>query len=355
MNNSLLKSLFFIFLILIFITACSMSEDNIQQTELDEELEEDSEGALFLPDDFILYIGTLPYRGAVLFIDYYGEIDLKHYGLKVDIEASGDLKQKDMQTEIVDGKLISEIIDLMYIPGDELRFTLKIIADEEIASYTFSEIYEGYYPWKDWMLADDEWFFLGSNVDNFVYGRPSWGGVGAHASWDIFTNKGKAVPVYSGTAGIVFRIIPEHETLEIYNPYVGAVVQYGHTTPVNDLYVGKIVEPGEHIANVIPRVGHIHYSIIRPLRYTKIDKITVEKFDYVPESLLDFYWISLNLPQSPSIYDLKYYKDPFYFHEPTTLGYWNEDCLPEGLKEEMLSSYKRNNPGIILPAKAPLE
>jgi len=54
------------------------------------------------------------------------------------------------------------------------------------------------------------------------------------------------------------------------------------------------------------------------------------------------------------ILDTEYYKDPFYFHEPTTLGYWNEETLPKGLKEEMLRIFKRDNPNVILPATEPL-
>jgi hypothetical protein len=295
-------------------------------------------------DDFVLRIDTLPYRGAVLFIDYTGELVLDNYDLSVDILLNDTVMQEEMPVEEVDGNMVAEIVDLMYLPGDELDFTLKIYEEEsEIFEYYHSEQLQRY-PWKDWMLAEGEWFSLKSPfnyIDNFVYGRPSYGGVGAHSSWDIWTTSGKAVNVYSGTIGIVNRKVTEHQNLEIYNPYVGAIVQYGHTEPVEGLYVGKIIMPGEHISDIIPNERHIHYSVIRPYRY----KLRKDGNHY--------YYFPVITYNGLFIYHDSY-NDPFYWHEPTTLGYWNEETLPLGLKEEMLNMFQRDNPDVALPATKPL-
>ena len=350
MRKTYYRSLLIILLFLIFLTACSTSEINLQQNDPEEDLEEKMEEALFLQDDFTLSIGTLPYRGAVLYIAYEGETDLSEYELNVDIASKGVVTQRDMQTEEVDGYLISEIVDLMYIPRAELEFVLKVKNDDgELCRYNYVLVFERYYSWKDWMLADGEWFSIINYSPNFKYDFPGCtNNLGAHSSWDIMTSSGQAVPVYSGTIGFIFRIISEHENLEVYNPYVGAIVQYGHTTPKSDIYVGKKVMPGEHISYVIPKAEHIHYSIIRPYRY--VLKISEDGYrHYMP--------IISNETASGDgrfIYHDSY-KDPFYFHEPTTLGYWNEESLPAGLKEEMLSSFKRDNPNVILPAELPLD
>jgi len=40
-------------------------------------------------------------------------------------------------------------------------------------------------------------------------------------------------------------------------------------------------------------------------------------------------------PESSSVFDSPYYEDPYYFHEPSTWGYWNESTLPNGALEEL--------------------
>jgi hypothetical protein len=324
--------------------------DELEQAEKIEEIETTP----FSQDDFVLRIDTLPYRGAVLFIDYRGEIDISGYDLSVDIMLNDNIVQQDMPGEQVDGNLIAEVIDLMYLPGDELDFILKIKEeDNEVFECYHSEQLQRY-PWKDWILAEGEWFSISQYRPNFKYVFPDCPNkLGAHSSWDIGTTAGKAVEVYCGTMGIVYLISAQYEDFVIYNPYVGALVQYGHTVPVEGVYEGKMVMPGEHIANIIPAAKHIHYSIMRPLKYTRIDKHVVERFDYIPESMMGLYWCYLNLLQA-SVYDSNYYKDPYYWHEPTTLGYWNEETLPPGLKEEMLRLFIKDNPNIVLPAMKPI-
>lgn len=53
--------------------------------------------------------------------------------------------------------------------------------------------------------------------------------------------------------------------------------------------------------------------------------------------------------------DHEHHDGPFYWHEPTTLGYWNDETLPSGFKDHLLNIFKRDNPNVILPAKAPLD
>jgi hypothetical protein len=324
--------------------------DELEQAEETEEIEE-IEITPFSQDDFVLRIDTLPYRGAVLFIDYNGEIDISEFELRVEIATNDVVMQENMPTEEVDGYLIAEIIDLMYLPGDALEFILKIKVEENVIFETYHSEQLQRYPWKDWMLADGEWSSVTAYSPNFTYYRPNCpNNLGAHSSWDIMTTTGKAVKVYSGTIGVITRSPTFTDVnLEIYNPYIGAIVQYAHVTPAGGYYnekirVGKMVYPGEYVADVIPKDKHIHYTIIRPYKYALHTKEGAWK---------NFYWAVTTENGKRIQHDN--YNDPFYFHEPTTLGYWYEETLPPGLKSEMLNLFKKNNPGVVLPATKPLE
>ncbi len=323
------------------ISACQNKVEVLDGSEMAVELETD----LFSESDFALRIDTLPYRGAVLFIDYSGETDISEYELTVDIAFKDSVMQEEMPVEYVDGNMIAEIVDLMYLPGDELDFVLKIKKEgnEFFECYHSEQLQR--YPWKDWMLAEGEWFTIYPSFDhpNFIYDYTESGNnSGSHSSWDIWTTSGSAVKVYSGTIGMVHNLLPEGN-LEIYNPYVGEIVQYGHTQIVDGNFDNIIINPGDHIANVIIADEHIHYSVYRPYRYTN----NSSQHTYSPpDKWAKYYW--------PIQYDNHgLYDDPFYWHEPTTLGYWYEDTLPPGLKEEMLSMFQNDNPGLILPAMKP--
>ncbi len=331
-------------------TVLSGKFENDEYIGIADELEQGNETNLS-QDNFSLRIDTLPYRGAVLFIDYDGEVDISEYELRVDIMLNDVVVQKNIPSEYVDGNLISEIIDLMYLPGDELEFILKVQEDESLIFECYHSEKLKRYPWKDWMMEDGEWFSITDYSPNFKYNFPSCpNALGAHSSWDIMTSSGKAVPVYSGTMGIVHEISLYFENIEIYNPYVGAIVQYSHTEPVESLYVGKIVRPGEHISNVIPNQKHIHYSVIRPYEYAFRSSENFEKYyNYLP-----LFEITKELGVSIVVYTDSY-NDPFYFHEPTSLGYWNEETLPPGLKEKMLMMFQKHNPDVVLPATRPLD
>jgi hypothetical protein len=293
----------FCFITVYMAIACESEVEVTDESEQAEETEE-IEITPFSQDDFVLKIDTLPYRGAVLFIEYLGDIDISEYELRIEIRHAEKMTQNDIVEE-VDGNLISEIVDFMYLPGDELNFTLKIKKeDNQIYEHNYSEQLKRY-PWKDWMLIGDEWLLLPSDYnhdhDNFIYGKPSWGGVGAHASWDILTKPN--VPVYSGTIGVVVLeyLAISDTSIHIFNPYVGAILQYGHVTPSKELYPGKIVTPGEHIANVCPKDLHIHYSTIRPYKLG---------WDRTKKT----YWFTFEIVMEGNLFDLKYYQDPFYFH-----------------------------------------
>ncbi|MGM0652711.1 MAG: hypothetical protein ACQES4_08010 [Bacillota bacterium] len=324
--------------------------DDAEKEVKNEELEED----VLSEEDFALNIGTLPYRGAVLFIDYDGKSGISSDDVMVDIKYEGEVKQKDMPIEIVNGEYIVTIVDFMYLAGSELDFIIKISSDnDEKQAFSYSKVFEGYYSWKDWMLDLDEKV----TYDNlqyplhhvFKYDYPDCGNqLGVHASWDFYTQD-RTANVYSGTKGIIYRVIPESNgNLEVYNPYVGAIVQYGHTLPAEEIHAGKIVEPGDYIANVIDKWGHIHYAVIRPLDYSK--NIQENGLKHLSDDLSEM-WDGYYWPVIGDIYATRYYKDPFYFREPTILGYWYEESLPDGIYDGLIEVFLRENPYVDLPVK----
>ena len=357
MNRYYVVLIFLILLILFLLTSCSYNGETIQQSESEEELEAIIEEISLSEDDFAPSINTLPYRGAVLFINYKGEVDLSDYVLYVDISHGKDVTQENMPVEEVDGNLVATIVDLMYLPGAELDFVISAENDfGEVHKFKYSLVYDGYYPWKDWMFDLSANVILDHNWHQFKYDYPDCSNrLGSHSSWDFYDG-GKMLNVYSGTVGVVFRIPPAciKGNLEIYNPYVGAIVQYGHTKHADKLYIGKDVEPGEHIANVEQPWDHLHYSVIRPYRYIKYIKGS-SSFQ-LPLDLSDmwdgYYFPIISEPDRFIYHDS--YNDPFYWHEPTTLGYWYENTLPDGFKNLMIEIFQRENPNVILPAKEPL-
>jgi hypothetical protein len=338
------------------ILACESKIEIIDEPEQVEEI-------TLSQDDFVLRIDTLPYRGAVLFIDYNGDMDITEYALSVDISLNDSIMQEGMLVEDLDGNLIAEIIDLMYVPNEVLDIILKIKRDQgETERYKYLLTFEGYYPWKDWIFNTQERVFLWSDEDKtlsdseileFVYEgtdrafTPS----GAHASWDLYDG-GKMLDVYSGTVGVVYMTFEDKRTggdVRIYNPHVGAIVQYGHLVIDDEIAVGKIVEPGDRLGNVLRPWDHVHYSVIRPYSYLRDAQYATHCLSgLITEDRWDgYYW--------PKPWDIDgHYNDPFYWHEPTTLGYWNEETMPSGFKDHLLNIFKRDNPNVILPATKPL-
>jgi hypothetical protein len=317
------------------------------------------------PDDEIIAsqhffnprIDSLPYRGATLFLGYKGT-SISEKDFVVNIIKNGVLMQEDTPVEKINGELTANIIDLMYLVGDKLDFV--IINKTSKMKYNHSLVLEKRFPWLDWMFKKDEKVSLEKySVRNFDYHpdpNPNFRGAVYHSSWDFQTTPFKAVKVFASTIGFVFRVPPlcvEHN-LEVYNPYVGAIVQYGHTNNLKGLIKGVCIAPGDHLANLVPKDKHLHFSIIRPFSYIKL----LPSDSVIPEAEKEMwpvlYWPVIWVNDEKFIYRPKYYKDPYYWHEPTTLGYWNEETLPEGFKKGMLDLYQKFNSDIVLPAKAPL-
>ena len=337
--------------------------DSESTADLEEESIEDQEPqeALLYEGDFMPAIGGLPYKGAALFINYGGAADLSDYDLTVDIINDGEVEQENMPVENIDGELATIIIDLMYLPGDELEFIINIQdSNEEDLEIYHSEKLERY-PWKDWIFDLDETISLkvpGANY-NFKYNWPGIvTGLEAHSSWDFMTRSSDDVEVYSGIEGIVF-LVSEYRgeyNVYLYNPFVGAIIQNGHLAGDITLRNGQRIYPGDFLANIaLSSSPHNHYSVIRPFGYTRVIEESSAPWlaGKVASEFNDYYWPIWHL-EDGDIFDAKYYRDPFYFHEPATLGYWHEDTLPEGLIEEMLKIFERDNPEVELPAREPL-
>lgn len=343
---------------LMIVTGCDTDDSVIPDPIEPEEIIEEEQIKLS-EEDFTFEIKTLPYRGAVLFINYEGEENLSEYYFLVDILSDGEIKQEKMAVEEVDGNLVVTIVDLMYLPGDELDFIITIKDDAgEVMDFYHSEVLERY-PWKDWIFdnSDSKNYVyvdpLGLHIYNpFKYDFPDCSNqLGTHASWDLYDG-GKMLDVYSGTVGVVYMTFVNPRTggdVRIYNPHVGAIVQYGHMVINDEISIGKDVKPGDHLGNVLRPWDHIHYSVIRPYSYVRDMRFAGDLRDLVDEEKWEgYYW--------PIPWDIDgHYHDPFYWHEPTTLGYWYEDTLPEGLKEDMIRIFERENPGVVLPATEPLE
>jgi hypothetical protein len=147
MNNKHRKTLLIAIIMLIGVTGCDIFNNELMKNIVGDDVALDLKEATFLQNEFVLSIVTLHQRGAVLDIDYSGEVDLSLYEISVDIENNGVITQLDTPTEEIEGKLISEINGHLYLPGDELSFTLQINAEgTEIARLSYSLDYLGYYP-----------------------------------------------------------------------------------------------------------------------------------------------------------------------------------------------------------------
>ena len=91
---SFLVIVLFFFSVIVF--GCDTNDSAISdpiESEQIEEIIEEEEQITLSEKDFTFEIGALPYRGAVLFIDYDGGIDLSDYNLFVDVISDGEIKQ----------------------------------------------------------------------------------------------------------------------------------------------------------------------------------------------------------------------------------------------------------------------
>lgn len=279
-------------------------------------------------------LDTIPYRGVVLIIEYTDASNgIESLSMSVDVAQNGRCIQDEEPVQLVDGNLVAEIIDFKYSLGMPLDISIELFQESvEIQTLSFSLPFEQYAPWMDWMLQPGDETYIQSDNCGFSYDCPySPNGLGAHASWDFMTHP--EVPVYSGTEGVIYHLGYEAglENVYIYNPHVGGIIQYGHCLPIDGLSVGDEIHPGDHIATVTtqyPGRDHIHYSVIRPIGWDS--------------SGWPYWWDEENI----SVFEPKYYQDTFYFHEPATLGYWYEETLPIGWKDQMMLIFRQNNPDL---------
>jgi len=281
--------------------------------------------------DIIARIDSQPYHGAVLVFTYTGNIiDFDGLAISVDLYQDSALVQDNTPVQVVGEQLVAEIVDLKFHLSSNLDARLTISGSTRLPSQLdFSLSYDHFWPWMDWMLQPgDETEILGE----FIYDCPDHPNrLGAHSSWDIVVKSDQRIEVFCGTEGIIYQI--NQNNVFVYNPFVGAIIQYGHTFELKGRQIGQEVHPGDLISRVDPSVRHIHYSVLRPLGWDENDWP---------------YWRDDN---DRSIFDSLYYRDPFYFHEPATWGYWYESTLPEGWIDSMKEIFEELNPGIT-PSKA---
>lgn len=275
------------------------------------------------PEGITANIDSRPYHGAVLVFTYTANIsDFDDLAISVDLYQDGKLIQDDTPVQVVGEQLVAEIVDLKFHLGSNLDVQLTISGDTRLPSQLdFSLSYEHFWPWMDWMLRPgDETRILGK----FKYHFPNHPNrLRAHSSWDIGVRSGRQIEVLCGTEGIIYQT--NQNNVFVYNPFVGGIIQYGHTFKVEGLHIGQTVRPGDLISRVDPNARHIHYSVLRPLGWDEHD------------------WPYWSDDQGVSIFDSLYYRDPFYFHEPATWGYWHESTVPEGWIDSMKRKFKAHN------------
>jgi len=288
--------------------------------------------------DITAFIDSEPYHGAVLIFTSTADIsNFRGLNIRVDLYQDGNLIQENTPVQVSGDRLVGEIVDLKFHLGSDLDIRLKISgASCPSIERQFSLSYDHFWPWMDWMLQPgDETYLCGDNRWScyFAYNAPNCpNGLGSHSSWDICVTTRRLVPVFSGTEGVIYHTqnIPGKENVFIYNPYVGGIIQYGHTVPISGLRRGQEIHPGDLISHVVHSVSHIHYSVMRPLGWDE-----------------DSDWPYWRDSQGNSLFDPLYYRDPFYFHEPATWGYWYEDTVPAGWVDEMKRIFAELNPGVI--------
>lgn len=277
------------------------------------------------------HLGSEEYRGMVVLLEYAGpSADLEKGASRVDFYQAEDYVHSAVPAIVEPGVLEVEIVDAMFEPSEPIRGELHFGGEQAVICFTV--FFDSFSPWIDWMLGPgDE-----KSLRDFRYDWPDCpNGLGAHSSWD-FDTRG-ASPVYSGTDGEVFFLLDEGElrAVYIYNRHTGLILQYGHVHPARDLKEGMSVQAGDLIGDVdtvYAKWPHIHFSVIRPLGWH--------------DNGDPFWW---EADRSRNVFDPFYYKNPIYFHEPTTWGYWNEGTLPEGWAALMKKYFQRHNSGITAP------
>jgi hypothetical protein len=287
-------------------------------------------------NSFTAAIESRPYRGAVVAFRYAGSTaDLGSVRATVNLCQAGVCIQRDAPVVAEGGVLVAELIDLMFKLGTiQAQLTIRS-GTQTPSTAAFMLEFQHFYPWIDWMLQPGDG--IGFGDDRFDYTstfRPNhppsttWY---PHASWD-FSARAAGVGVFCGTEGVVARAFEMQAEADvwIYSPSVGGYLQYGHVVPISGLREGQVVHPGQQIGSVMDRpYDHIHFSVFRPLKWDDVGQPV-----WHPRT-------------GEFILGLPYYSDPFYFHEPTTWGYWNESTLPSGWVDHMRQEFEKYNSGVV--------
>jgi len=270
------------------------------------------------------------YRGAVLRVDP-AQLGLEGDGWIARFSQSGAFRHESPLRQEEDGILVAEIIDLMFNVGAPIDVAMVHPNGEPTHSLPLR--FDSYFPWIDWMLQEP---MCAEVEDKFRHRWPDcYNGMEAHSSWDFHTRA--ECPVYASSPGEIIYAQTSSDPREVdvclYNPYVGGILQYGHVRPAEGIEVGTDVEAGELIGYVVDYSneggrGHIHFSVFRPAWE---DRYSSSRW---------------RLSGFRRMLGTRYYQDPFYFHEPTTWGYWNLGTLPDGLAANLKSMFARHNPGV---------
>jgi len=284
-------------------------------------------------DGYVRVVGD-GYRGAVLRVSSEESEAMSALGeWTATFHQAGQFKHESTLLPDEGGALSAEIIDLMFRVGLPIDVSLACVDTGE--TRTLSLDLEHYFPWLDWMLEEA----MTSEIpDKFRYWWPEcYNGQNAHSSWDYFTRAG--CPVYCCTPGQIIYAVDSPNEREcdvcVYNADVGGILQFGHVRPAAGIRLGMNVEAGQLIGNVFDHsgdgsgYGHIHFSVVRPA--------WEDKYDGLDWDLLGFRRVIANQC---------YYQDPFYFHEPTTWGYWRLETLPPGAASRMRALFEGRNPGV---------
>jgi len=286
-----------------------------------------------------------PYHGAVLVLAWNeGQLPSTNASVVVDTRQAGGIVESGIAARREDDLYIAELVDLMYELNVEIEIRLEVRElAEEPKTFESSVVLRRFFPWMDWILAEGD---ADSLWPHFRYDWPdSPNGKGCHSAWDVYTRLGR-VPVYSGCPGIVYVTMSEsyddaEGQVQIYNPFVGAFVQYGHIWPYARLRPPEVggpmwVDAGEAIGHVIEvkgmeEVKHIHFAVFRPATWGVHEiGLGLSTFD----------------KNGVCVHDPIHNMDPYYFHEPATWGYWNSETLPDGWEEQMLDWFEHYNPGV---------
>lgn len=279
--------------------------------------------------EFAPSIKYLPCRGATLYLNPKDK-GLGEEDVMVDIYNSKKEKmQENVLVERIGGikgdLLTANVIDLMYYVGEEITVSIKEKKNNK--EHTFSLVLKERYPWMYWIFEEDQKISMEHpRGANFSYEKE-------HPAWDFFVPE--ETKVFSAGVGFLMKISKERENVQVYNPYVGAIILYGYITAEKELKEWQWIDVGDLLGRVTSSAKRLQLSVIRPFFYKK----NKDGSNYLP---VIFYTSKIS-QREEFLYDMNYFQDPFYYHEPTACGYWERDAVPDMIKREMRERFKRDN------------